>query len=142
MTSPSTERVAPDAGEALRLALRAQPVITAITGTRVGLTLTGSDPAIRYALLPGGRNHGGGAASARLQVECWGRGNGAPDDGTADDLARTVVSVLTGMVGTYGQARVHGVSADAPYRSDDTTTGRPRAIVGVSITVSPTPPGG
>lgn len=135
------ERVSPNAGEALRLALRAQPTVTAICGTRIGLTLTGTDPAIRY-VLTGGDYYGGGAASARLQVECWGRGGQVPDDGTADNLAATVVSVLTGMVGTYGDARVHGVSAAYPYRSDDATSGRPRAIVNVTITLSPTPSGG
>lgn len=122
------------------MALRAQPPVTAITGARVGLSLTGTDPAIRYALT-GGTYLAGGVVTATLQVECWGKGGNTPDDGTADRLARTVLSVIPGLVGDHGPARVAGASAAYPYRSDDPTTGRPRAIVNVTIVVSPLPQG-
>ena len=136
----SIELLAPDGGEALRLAFRAQPTVTAITATRIGLTLTGPDPAIRYALT-GTLDHGGGATSPTYQVECWGRGGGVPDDGTSDLLARTVKSVIPSLVGVYGNARVVGASYGSAYRSDDPTSGRPRTILPVTITLQPLPQG-
>lgn len=133
-----SDPLSPDDGEALRLWLRSETTVTAVVGTRIGITLTGSEPAIRLAPI-GGRNLGGGAVSARWQVECWGRAN-TPDDGTTGALAREVMRLAPNFVGTYATtppARVSGAAADKPYSQPDPTTGRPRHIVEVSFIATP-----
>lgn len=132
-----TEPKAPDAGEVLRLWLRSLSAITATVGTRVGLSLTGTAPAIRYAQIGPGRNLGGGSISVRYQIECWGAGGGAVDDGTSDNLARTIMSEREGFVGIIGGARVSGADMSYPYRQDDAASGRPRNIVEATFVASP-----
>lgn len=133
-----SEALAPDAGEVLRTWLGSVASITAYTGTRIGLSLTGPQVAIRYAQLGQGQYIGGGAFTVRFQVECWGAGDGAVDDGTSDALARTVLSRIDDMNGTIGSVRVAGAAAGYPYRQDDPTTGRPRNIVDVALVMGPT----
>lgn len=127
--------LSPDTGEVLRAFFGAQGAVTAITGTRIAVDLTGLLPAIRYALLGGG-DLGGGAVYARYQVECWGAG-GTPDDGTSDLLGRTILSVIPNFSGSIGGATVSGASATYPVRQDDPQTNRPRNILEVVFTATP-----
>ena len=128
-----SDALAPDAGEALRAWLGSVTAVTAVVGSRIGLSLTGPDPAIRYAQLGPGTNIGGGAVSARYQVECWGAGNGAVDDGTANLLARRIMSAVPDWHGMMGAVRVSGAAAGYPYPEPDRATGRPRWIVEVEF---------
>lgn len=133
-----SDPLAPDAGEILRTWLLSVSDVTAYTSTRVGLSLTGPSVAIRYAQLGAGTYVGGGAFSVRFQVECWGAGDGAVDDGTSDALARKVLSNLPSLSGNIGSGRVAGASAGYPYRQDDPTTMRPRNILTVALVIEPT----
>lgn len=133
----SPEPVGPDTGEVLRLWLRSLTSISSTVGTRISLTLTGSDPAIRYASLGPGTTLGGGAVAVRYQIECWGIGNNTPDTGAANNVARTIVSETPGFVGIIGGARVSGASAASPYESPDPVTNRPRSIVEIAFIASP-----
>lgn len=126
----------PDTGEVLRTWLASVAAVTAITSTRIGLSVTGTQAAIRYSLLGGG-DFGGGAVWARYQVECWGPGNGAPDDGTADSLARKILAAAPTFCGRIGAVDVSGATAAFPYAMDDGETGRARRIVEVSFTARP-----
>jgi hypothetical protein len=130
------EPLEPDTGEVLRLFLASKAAVTAITGTRIATSLTGTQPAIRYVLLTA-VPLGGGAVSAVYQVECWGRGGGQADDGTSDLLARNVISVAADMTGTIGAATVSGGAARRMLRQDDDATGRPRNIVEVAFVATP-----
>lgn len=132
-----TDPLSADTGECLRLWLRSLTAVAAITSTRIGLTLTGPLPAIRYHSvvdLPAGA--GGGATAARWAVECWGLAD-APDDGTSGLLARTVRASAPDFVGVWGGARVAGAAATNISRQDDPTTGRPRHIVELAFIAHP-----
>lgn len=135
--SPSPDPLEPDAGEALRAWLGSETEITAVTGTRIGISLTGSDPAIRYALVTGDNRVGAGVGIVRYQVECWGKGAGAPDDGTSYSLARKVMRLVPKFCGTFAGATVSGASARYPTSNPDTTSNRPRHIVEVSFIATP-----
>ena len=135
--SPAPDPLSPDAGEALRTWLRSESEVTAITGTRVGLSLTGSEPAIRYALVTGDNRVGAGVGMVRYQVECWGRGGGAPDDGKSLELARIVMRLTPKFCGVFNGATVAGASARYPTSNPDDTTNRPRHIVEVSFIATP-----
>jgi hypothetical protein len=126
----------PDTGEVLRQFLGSRASVTAITGTRIATSLTGTNPAIRYVLLVA-TPLGGGAVAATYQVECWGKGAGIPDDGTSDLLARNVISAVSDMAGTIGAATVSGGTARRMLRQDDDATGRPRNIVEVAFVATP-----
>jgi hypothetical protein len=126
----------PDTGEVLRLFLATVPGVTAITGSRIATSLTGTQPAIRYVLLTA-TPLGGGAVAAVYQVECWGTGGGAADDGKSDLLARNVISGVADMTGTIGAATVSGGAARRLLRRDDDATGRPRNIVEVAFVARP-----
>jgi hypothetical protein len=136
----SADALSPDTGESLRLWLRSEAEVTAMVGgaatPRIGITLTGSDPAIRLAQVGRGSNLGGGAVSARWQVECWGKAS-TPDDGTTGQLARKVMRLAPEFVGVWGGATISGAAADPPYSQPDPTTGRPRHIVEVSFIAAP-----
>lgn len=131
------EPLSPDGGEALRVWLRSLTSIAPTVGTRVGLTLTGTAPAIRYAQIGPGANLSGGAAAYAYQIEVWGPGGNVADDGTTDTVARRIVSETPGFVGIIGSATVNGASARMPYRADDPETARPRSIVEVTFVIAP-----
>lgn len=130
------DALSPDTGEVIRTWLRSAPEVVAFVGTRVGLNLSSQSPSIRYALVDGD-NLGGGAVMVRWQVECWGLGNNAPDDGTAHAMARTVMALVPTMSGLINGAHVSGAWADLPYSADDPVTGRPRDIVEVTFSATP-----
>jgi hypothetical protein len=127
----------PDAGEVLRLWLRSLSSISATVGTRIGLGLSGPAASIRYAQIGPGTTLSGGAGAYQFQIECWGTGGGADDDGTADLLARRIASAAPDMVGIIGGATVSGAAAQFPYRADDDATHRPRSIVEITFVVTP-----
>jgi len=132
----SGEILAPDTGEVLRLWLGSCPDVTAFVAGRIGLNLTSPLPSIRYALV-NGLNFGGGAVMVTWQVECWGTGNQAPDDGTAHRMALTVMALAPSMAGTVNGAKISGAAADVPMTADDPVTGRPRDIVEVTFSATP-----
>lgn len=134
--SDQLEPMSADAGEALRLFLSSMDTIKADTGSRISLSLTGDAPAIRYALL-GHVPLGPGAGSSRFQVECWGRGGGVVDDGTASRLARAVIAAVPHLFGVWAGANVAGAAVSNAYTSADVTTGRPRVIVEVVFNHTP-----
>jgi hypothetical protein len=111
----------------------------------VSTHLQGPDVQIRLAAAGGQIGPNPGQSLPRVQVECWGRGGtaggGAPvDDGTASQLARTVLADLpTGGVSVSGGV-VAGAWADGhPFESDDPSTGRPRWIVQLRLDLFPVP---
>lgn len=125
-----TDALLPDPGEQFRTWASGRTAITAITGTRIGISLaTGTAAAIRYAVAGGGYD-APGAGSPLLQVECWGK-SGSPDDGTAWLLARTVIAELPTFLGDFAGGLVAGAAAEYPFASPDPTTSRPRVIVQV-----------
>jgi hypothetical protein len=128
--------MAPDTGEVLRAFLSSQTSITDVTSDRIGLNLTSASPSIRYALVTGD-NYGGGAVMVTWQVECWGWGDNAPDDGTCHALALTVMSLAPAMAGVVGGAQVSGASASVPRSADDPLTGRPRDVVEITFSATP-----
>lgn len=128
--------MAPDTGEVLRVFLSGQTAITDVVSDRVGLNLTSASPSIRYALVTGD-NYGGGAVMVTWQVECWGWGDNAPDDGTAHTLALTVMALAPAMSGQINGATVAGAAAGVPRSADDPLTGRPRDIVEITFSATP-----
>lgn len=131
-----SDPLSPDAGEVLRAWLDSITTIESIVGSRIGLSLTGPQPGIRYAQIGPGTNLGGGSVAVTFQIDCWGAGGGAVDDGTSDLVARRITSAAPEFVGIIGGARVSGASASYPYRQDD-ESGRPRNIVEITYVVSP-----
>lgn len=131
-----TETLTADAGEALRTFLTAQQVVTGVVGDHVGLGLYSDEPAIRYALL-GHTVLGPSAAASRYQVECWGKGGGVVDDGTADRIARAVIAAIPDFLGTWAGAHVAGAAVSNSFTSADATTKRPRIIVEVVFNHTP-----
>ncbi len=88
--------------------------LNTITGGRVGTKLNATLPAIRV-------NRVGGTATEpwqdtpQLQVECW-----AVDQATADLLARTVISSLTGVRIPVAGGVIHSYSVSGgPFWSPD-----------------------
>lgn len=132
----SADILAPDTGEVLRAFLLSQTAVTDVAGQRIGLNLTSNSPSIRYALVTGD-NYGGGAVMVTWQVECWGWGDNAPDDGTCHRLALTVMSLAPAMAGQLGGAYVAGASASMPRSADDPLTGRPRDVVEITFSATP-----
>lgn len=124
-----------DPGEALRTFLRSRTAVTAITGTRISIALSSSEPSIRYSLA------GGRAAYAEhdplVLVECWGRGN-ATDDGTAKRLGLEVAEAVETFRGSWGGCWVAGASVEGgPTDSPDPQTERPRALLTVRLHTYP-----
>jgi hypothetical protein len=128
--------LAPDTGEVLRAFLSGQSAVTNVVSDRIGLNLTSTSPAIRYALVTGD-NYGGGAVMVTWQVECWGWGDNAPDDGTCHALALTVMSLAPAMAGQINGATVSGAWASVPRSADDPLTGRPRDVVEITFSATP-----
>lgn len=128
----------PDVGEAFRWWALSRPSITALVGTRISVRLAGSEPAIRYGMSGGSGGYGEGAPV--VQVEAWGRGNGAPDDGIASRIARTVAAEIegAGCRGVWGDAYCAGAGLEVyPFDSADAASERPRQILTVRMFIYP-----
>jgi hypothetical protein len=116
--------VLPDGGEAFRLFLLSRPEVTELVGSNVGVALTTSGLAVRYASAGGSLGYGEG--SALLLVDYWGKAN-APDDGGASKLGRRVCAAVQDMRGIWGDAWVAGAVAEGwPADAPDQVTKRPR----------------
>lgn len=125
----------PDAGEAFRLFLRSRTAVNTIAGTRIGVSIEGTAPCVRYSIA-GGRI-GFGEGSPLLLVEAWGRSN-APDDGAASDLARTVCAEVEQMRGFWGDAFVAGAGVETwPADAPDAVSKRPRQQFTVRLEIYP-----
>lgn len=128
----------PSAEALLIAALREQPPVTAICGTRIGTRLSGTYPAIRVTTLGGGESVEG-TNSPDLQVECWGNGGDPAAEIQASELSRVVHSVaLSSLRGAYGAGIIVGSWCyGGPLHSPDASTSpaRERYIVTVGITM-------
>lgn len=126
----------PDPRECLRLYLREQTgVIQQKAGTRIGVALSSSEPAVRISSAGGPTGHDW--AEPLLLVECWGKAN-VPDDGTAGDLARAVADSVDRMRGEYAGGWVAGAGVESgPADSPDPRTARPRQQLTVRLQTAP-----
>lgn len=125
------DQLLPDVGEQFRLWALSRPAIVAIVGDRISVKLTGVNPSIRYAVASG-TVLAPASGDPLLQVECWGTAN-AEDDGTASQLARTVIADLPTFIGSWAGGNVAGADAGYPIDSPDPTTNRPRQIVQIRL---------
>lgn len=134
----SAEPLLPDPGEIFRAWALTREPITAIVGDRVAEELRGDQPAIRYALVTGSDGMPE-EDNPQLQVECWGRGAGAPDDGTASLLVRTVrAQVPTLRRFTHGSGYVANAYVSiTPFDSSGPDTNRPRKILQIRLLTYP-----
>jgi hypothetical protein len=94
--------------------LKANSDLAAIHGGRVGTRLNSVLPAIRVQRI-GGIPQETWRDEPVMQIECW-----AADEGTADQLARTVVAVLPTVRGTYPSGRAWSyVIESGPFWAPD-----------------------
>jgi hypothetical protein len=94
--------------------LKEQPDLTAIHGGRVGTRLNQVLPAIRVQRI-GGSIPEVWEDLPVLQIECW-----AADEGTADDLVRTVVAALPAYRGDFGVGHVYTYQIESgPFWAPD-----------------------
>ncbi len=129
------DRVLPDGAEALRELLQAVTPLTQLVGTRVGITLQSTEPAIRLTLQGGNLAYEEG--TPLVLVESWGRSN-APDDGSASLIARRLVAAAPSMRGPVTDGVVLGVAVEGGVSSSpDAQTRRPRALMSVRLVVGP-----
>jgi hypothetical protein len=128
----------PDPLEVLRLYLvRADSPLRQYVANRVGVTLTGGEPAIR--LTENGGTVGQGEGQPVVLVECWGRSN-VPDDGTASRIARELAADVEGtrMRGWWADGFCAGAAVDGGISdSPDPTTRRPRKLLTVRLVTTP-----
>lgn len=128
----------PEPTEALRLGLLTLPDVVALASDRVGTNLAGAQSCLQLAGVGGPAGHG--QAQPLVQVACWGPGSGAPDDGTAWQLAAAVTADRVGVESIRGEfdgGWVAGVGIEShPYFLPDPDTGRPRYLLTVRMHTS------
>lgn len=127
------ESLTPDAEHVFGAFLRSHAAVTALVGQRSSEALSGTYPAIRYSLLPGGGDDTERGDRPELQVECY-----ADDRPTARRVARTVRAVLPDLAGTSPVADAYVVGAVLtlpPFYSADPPTGRARYLLQVQMIV-------
>jgi hypothetical protein len=123
--------LAPDPTDALINFLKAAPEVVAISGTRVSTQkIDTPEPRIQVTMLPGPVTEPF-EETTEFQVDCWGG-----TERQAKTLARTVCAAIYSLRGTSGVTV--SVPSLKPFDSPDPTTGRPRSICQVQITMSPT----
>ena len=135
-----TPRV-PDVLELLRLYLLAQPAVTAIVGDRIALSLSGTYPAIRYALIGGPRGEAWEYLPT-LQVECWGDVDGDEQALRLALVVRDALEDLRGWLPDGPASRGYVAGAEVtgePFASADPKTGRARYLVQVQLHTGWTP---
>ena len=101
-------------------ALAAQATVTAIT-PRIGTRWSGTYPAIRITKVGSFFVDNEGAEDVSFQVECV-----ADDDATASLLARTVVSVVDDLRGSYGGGKLALTDPTGPIPAYDEVAERAR----------------
>lgn len=125
--------LAPDPVDALINFLKADSAVAAISADRVSTTRIDTPlPRIQLLMLPGPVTEAY-EETTEFQVDCWGG-----TERQAKNLARTVCNRINGMRGPLAAGAVTAAAPSVrPFDSADPTTGRPRSICQVEITISP-----
>lgn len=132
--------LAPEPVDALINFLKADAAISTISADRVSTTKIDTPLArIQLTMVPGPVTEHFEETS-EFQVDCWGS-TGATGEREAKTLARTVCNRIDAMRGPLtGGAVTVAVPTVKPFDLPDPTTGRPRSVCQVAITISPTSP--
>lgn len=132
--------LAPEPTDALINFLKADTAIVAISGNRVSTTKIDTPlPRIQITMTPGPVTEHF-EETTEFQVDCWG-GTSATGEREAKTLARTVCNRIDAMRGPLaGGAVTVAVPTVKPFDLPDPTTGRPRSVCQVAITISPNSP--
>lgn len=128
--------LAPDPVDALISFLTTDAPIVAISANRVSTTKIDTDqPRIQITMLPG-RVTEAFEETTEFQLDCWGG-----TERQAKTLARTICNRIDAMRGPLAGGGVTvAVPTVKPFDLPDPTTGRPRSVCQVAITISPTSP--
>lgn len=131
------DAVLPDAEWVVTDFLENQAAVTAITGTRIGTSLSKTaGAAIRVVRVGGPLTHRW-EDEPTVQIECW---SADSDRASASDLARTVLSVLPDIVGSRATpaAWVSGYTVtQGPLPVPDDSTRRQRFLIDVVLHLHP-----
>lgn len=131
----------PDPADLLIRALLAQPTIAALVGTRVYDRVAGTVwPMLVVGTVSETPDVEPRVTSALMQVDCWGRGGGPSDVAEARLLARTVRAACPDLRGPRPPAAgsIAVAAFDLLLPQPDTTTGRARFVVQISLTITTT----
>ena len=128
--------LAPDPVDALISFLTTDAPIAAISAGRVSTAKIDTDqPRIQITMLPGPVTEAF-EETTEFQLDCWGG-----TERQAKTLARTVCNRIDAMRGPLAGGGVTvAVPTVKPFDLPDPTTGRPRSVCQVAITISPTSP--
>jgi hypothetical protein len=127
----------PDVVDLAITGLAAQPSITALVSSRVYSRIPGTPtwPLLVVSTVDEGEAGDPGLGESRVQVDCWGAGNGPGYDQQARLLARTVRAVARDLVGSYvGKGSITGCAPGLIVPAPDGDTGRARFIVDLLLT--------
>lgn len=121
----------PDVIDLAITALAAQSPVTALVSTRIYSRRPDNPtwPLLVVSTVDDDEGRDPALGLSRVQVDCWGGGNGAGYDQQARLLARTVRSVARDLKGTYGGGVVTGCAPGLIIPAPDSDTGRARFIV-------------
>lgn len=133
--------LAPEPVDALINFLKSDAPIVAISADRVSTTKIDTPlPRIQITMVPGPVTEHF-EETTEFQLDCWGSTNPATNEREAKTLARTVCNRIDAMRGPLvGGAVTVAVPSVKPFDLPDPTTGRPRSICQVAITISPNSP--
>jgi hypothetical protein len=128
--------LAPEPVDALINFLKSDSLIVAISADRVSTTKIDTPlPRIQITMVPGPVTEHF-EETTEFQLDCWGG-----TERQAKTLARTVCNRIDAMRGPLaGGAVTVAVPTVKPFDLPDPTTGRPRSVCQVAITISPTSP--
>lgn len=128
--------LAPEPVDALINFLKADAAIVAFSADRVSTTKIDTDlPRIQITMIPGPVTEHF-EETTEFQLDCWGG-----TERQAKTLARTVCNRIDAMRGPLaGGAVTVAVPTVKPFDLPDPTTGRPRSVCQVAITISPNSP--
>lgn len=128
--------LAPDPVDALINFLKTDGPVAAICGARVSTTkIDTSEPRIQITMVPGPVTEAF-EETTEFQLDCWGG-----TERQAKTLARTVCNRIDAMRGPLtGGAVTVAVPTVKPFDLPDPTTGRPRSVCQVAVTISPDSP--
>lgn len=128
--------LAPDPVDALINFLKTDLLIASITADRVSTTKIDTPlPRIQITMVPGPVTEAF-EETTEFQLDCWGG-----TERQAKTLARTVCNRIDAMRGPLtGGAVTVAVPTVKPFDLPDPTTGRPRSVCQVAVTISPDSP--
>jgi hypothetical protein len=128
--------LAPEPVDALINFLKSDSLIVAISADRVStIKIDTPLPRIQITMVPGPVTEHF-EETTEFQLDCWGG-----TERQAKTLARTVCNRIDAMRGPLaGGAVTVAVPTVKPFDLPDPTTGRPRSVCQVAVTISPTSP--